>query len=106
MLVLPVRLSATSNDCQAIQHIRLDRPEVPCEDEDQYRLVDCLMLTVAEEVGCQSFWSDLPGIPTCSRLEEIIRLMETFQQLIIMEKNNLTRVSGCLDPCSYMEYKV
>ena len=64
------------------------------------------MLRVVEEVGCQSFWSDFPGLPTCSQLGDIIRLMEAFQRLIAMEKTNLTEVTGCLDPCSYMEYKV
>ena len=63
------------------------------------------MVWVARQVGCQSFWSDYPGIPTCSSLEEILGHMETFQNLVISEKNNLTEVSGCLDPCTYMEYQ-
>ena len=89
-----------------IQHIRLNRAESPCEEDEDYRFVDCIMTSVASQVGCQAFWSDYPGLPTCANLEQIITLMESFQAMMMMEKHNITKVSGCLDPCTYMEYKV
>ena len=89
-----------------IQHVRLNRVESPCEEDEDYRFVDCIMLSVASKVGCQGFWSDYADFPTCSNLEEITSLMENFQEMMRMEKFNLTKVSGCLDPCTYMEYKV
>ena len=91
---------------QVIQHIRLNRAESPCEEAEDYRFADCIMVAVASQVGCQSFWSNYPGLPTCSSLKQIINLMENFQEMMTMEKYNLTRVSGCRDPCTYMEYKV
>ena len=91
---------------QVIQHVRLNRGESPCEEEEDYRFADCIMLTVASKVGCQGFWSDFTDLPICSNLEQIISLMENIQEMMRMEKFNLTKVSGCLDPCTYMEYKV
>ena len=89
-----------------IQHVRLNRVESPCEEAEDYRFVDCINLSVASQVGCQGFWSDYPDLPTCSNMEQIVSLMENYQEMMTMEKLNLTKVSGCLDPCTYMEYKV
>ena len=91
---------------QVIRHVRLNKVASPCEEEEDYRFVDCIMLTVASKVGCQGFWSDYADLATCSNLDQIISLMENFQEMMRMEKFNLTKVSGCLDPCTYMEYKV
>ena len=89
-----------------IRHVRLNRDESPCEEDEDYRFADCIMLSVASKVGCQSFWSNYPGFPTCSTLEQIISLMTNFQDMMMVERHNLTIVSGCRDPCTYMEYKV
>ena len=91
---------------QVIQHIRLNRAESPCKEAEDYRFADCIMVAVASQVGCQSFWSNYPGLPTCSNVEQIISLMRNFKGLMMREKYNLTRLSGCPDPCTYMEYKV
>ena len=89
-----------------IQHVRLNRVKSPCEEDEDYSFADCIGVTVASKVGCQSFWSNYPGLPTCSNLEQILSLMENFIEIMKIEKYNLTRVSGCRDPCTYMEYKV
>ena len=89
-----------------IRHVRLNRDESPCEEDEDYGFADCIMLSVASKVGCQSFWSNYPGLPTCSNLEQILSLMEIFQEMTITERYNVTRVSSCRDPCTYMEYKV
>ena len=109
MISLDLQISALSLCLiywQVIQHVRLNRVESPCEEAEDYRFADCIMHSVASKVGCQSFWSNYSGLPTCSNLEQIISLMENFQDILARDKYNLTRVSGCRDPCKYMEYKV
>ena len=71
-----------------------------------YNYATCVTTKIARTVGCQSFWTNLTGIPTCSDLQSYGKYMTEYERIAHLEKNQLLAETGCLRPCKYMEFSV
>ena len=91
---------------KAVKHILLNRASSRCEESEDYRFGDCLHQKVAGEIGCQTFWTKFPGIPTCGTQSQLLQYHLHYAQLVQLEKRVLMATTGCLDPCRYIEYRV
>ena len=85
------------------QHHLLNRPEQPCEEEEDYDFLSCVKTSQARRVGCRPPWDSWSphSIPLCQRLEQLQlyeRLDLTYmdQELAIM-----LNTSGCQVPCKH-----
>ena len=87
-----------------IEHHRLDRADAPCEMSPGYNFGDCVLERLSEEIGCQFSWTEIPDIPPCSG-KDIRKYIHLYQAFSFMEKRRLQERTGCLDPCSYTQYK-
>ena len=91
---------------QVVQHSLLDRPTSRCEASEDYKFGDCLRETIVREVGCQTFWSNYSDIRTCTTQKEVLQYHEKYGQLLNLERSLILERTGCLTPCTYMEYRV
>ena len=89
-----------------VHHITLHTEHSPCEASEDYSYADCVNRKVAQSSGCQLFWTKYTGVPVCSNLYQLSRYVQRYDKLVNLEKNKLLVESGCLRPCSYMEYSV
>ena len=89
-----------------VLHDNLDTSLSPCTDSPGYNYARCINEKIVSTVGCQTFWSDLPGYPVCSNLKDFYRFSAEYDRFASMEKNELLTWSGCLRPCEYMEYQL
>ena len=90
---------------EVIEHEILSRQEHPCESSPHYSFGDCVFEKISKEVGCQSFWTNYSDIPYCGR-NNLFAYKNLYLNYTLMEKRKLQKETGCLDPCSYTEYKV
>ena len=89
---------------QATKHHRLNRASRPCEESKDYSLADCINQAMAQQIGCQSFWSNFSGIPICQNWTSLKNYIMSYEQLTYL--NGHFDKHGCLDPCIYTEYQV
>ena len=59
---------------------------------------------MAQHIGCQTFWSNFPGIPVCPDWSSLKKYIRSYDTLLYM--NIPFDYHGCLDPCIYIEYQV
>ena len=88
---------------QAIEHQRMNRPNRPCEESEDYNLADCINRGMAQRVGCQAFWSNFSGIPICPDMGSLMEYIRAYEDLMYY---NTFDKHGCPDPCTYIEYQV
>ena len=91
---------------EVVEHILINREESPCESSEDYIFGDCVNEKVARDVGCQTFWTNFTDLDTCSDEASIVRLINRHVQIQEMERNKLEKLTGCLKPCVYTEYRV
>ena len=89
-----------------VLHNNLNTKQNPCTSTPGYNYARCINKKIASTVGCQTFWTDLPGIPFCSSIEQYGWFNDEYDKYVNMEKKELLSWSGCLRPCKYMEYVV
>ena len=90
---------------EVIEHEILSRQEHPCESSPHYSFGDCVFEKISKQVGCQSFWTNYSDIPNCGS-KNIFAYRNLYFNYTLMEKRKLQKETGCLEPCSYTEYKV
>ena len=88
-----------------IEHENLNREDNSCESSPNYSFGDCVLEKISKEVGCQCFWTNLSDIPNCGS-NNMFTYRNLYFKYTFMEKRKLQKETGCLDPCSYTEYKV
>ena len=91
---------------KVVQHTTLNTEQSPCLESEDYSYASCINRKVSETIGCRSFWTNYSGVPVCSDLEQYSRYVDEYDRLVNLEKNKLRQETGCLLPCSYMEYSV
>ena len=91
---------------KVVYHITLNTEHSPCQESEHYSYASCINRKVSQTIGCQSFWTNYSGVPVCSDLEQYSRYVDEYDRLVNLEKNKLRQETGCLLPCSYMEYSV
>ena len=86
------------------QHHLLNRPEQPCEEEEDYDFLQCVKTSQARMVGCRPPWDiwsphTIPLCHTMDQLQEYVKVdMELFR---IKRKKKLVSLTGCKVPCNY-----
>ena len=48
----------------------------------------------------------LPGLPICSQLSQFEELENLYIQLAVNDRAKIEETTGCLYPCTYLEYRV
>ena len=91
---------------KAIEHEKLIYEDYYCETSEGYDFSECATEKITTEVGCRSFLSNGTDINVCKDMEQYQSLMEEYQKITDLEKNELVNQTQCYFPCNYMEYKV
>ena len=86
------------------EHQLLNRPEQPCEEEEDYDFLECVKTSQARMVGCRPPWDiwSPPTIPLCETMDQFQHheqldtsyLHNSEQQLIVNK-------TGCQIPCKF-----
>ena len=81
------------------EHHLLNRPEQPCEEEEDYDFLKCVKTSQARMVGCRPPWDSWspPTLPLCQTLDHLDqyeKIEDTFYQMILT-------TTGCRVPCIY-----
>ena len=83
------------------EHHLLNRPEKPCEEEEDYDFLECVKTSQARMMGCRPPWDiwsphSIPPCQTVDQLDQYEKLDMTLYDLEMI----LTK-TGCRIPCNY-----
>ena len=85
------------------EHRLLNRPEQPCEEEEDYDFLKCVKTSQARSVGCRPPWDSWSPhtIPLCQTVEQLHQY--ELMDLIIssVEQKMIMNYTGCESPCKY-----
>ena len=85
------------------QHHLLNRPEQPCEEEEDYDFLQCVKTSQARSVGCRPPW-DLWSphtIPLCQTMEQLQEHESLDTTNLHSEQQMIVNQTGCQIPCKY-----
>ena len=90
-----------------VKHKKLNLEHRPCEESEDYSFTTCVKESIAESVGCRMPWDKLSrqNRAICTEREQFRQTDENATAFMINEINEVERLTGCLKPCSYGEYK-
>ena len=93
---------------KVIRHEKLNQPHRPCEPSPTYVFVKCLEESIITKAGCQPPWWRFPveGIPLCDSQLLLDNFEKEYSPLDDTDSNQLFKLTNCLMPCSFLEYKV
>ena len=93
---------------QAIRHEKLNLPNNPCEPSLVYDFGKCVERSVMLSAGCQSPWSRVVvnELPLCDNSTLLENYSEEYFAAMGLGRNELIESTGCLIPCTFMEYQV
>ena len=90
-----------------IKHKRLNLDHQPCEEAKNYSFNPCVIESLTEKVGCRRPWDrwtrKVQAI--CTERDQFKKFDEHFRILLTAEVDKIERLTGCLKPCTYKEYK-
>ena len=91
-----------------IEHQRLNLDHQPCEEEKDYSFSACVKESLAEKVGCRRPWDkwNRQTQSFCTTRKQFARYDELFTTYSVIEVDQIERLTGCLKPCHYKEYKL
>ena len=91
------------NEITVTQHHLLNRPEQPCEEEEDYDFLKCVKTSQARMVGCRPPWDiwSPHTIPLCQTMEQLQEYEELDLNYLTYEKRKILIDSGCKGPCNY-----
>ena len=85
------------------EHNLLNRPEQPCEEEEDYNFLECVKTSQARMVGCRPPWDiwSPHTLPLCQTVEQLHQY--ELMDLIIssVEQKMIMNYTGCESPCKY-----
>ena len=81
----------------------LNRPEQPCEEEEDYDFLQCLKTNQAEVVGCRPPWDSWSPhtIPLCQTMEQLQHYERLDMTYLHQELPLMINSSGCQVPCKH-----
>ena len=86
------------------EHHLLNRPEQPCEEEEDYDFLQCVKTSQARSVGCRPPWDiwSPHTIPLCQTMDQL-KMYERidFDFVFISKKKTLVMRTGCKAPCNF-----
>ena len=90
-----------------VQHKRLNLDRQPCEEDEDYRMIDCVKESLAEQVGCRLPWEKKTrqDRKVCTEREQFEKHENMSITIMLDEIDYVKGMTGCLTPCSYKEYK-
>ena len=91
-----------------VEHKRLNLDDRPCEEAEDYSFTSCVKENIARTVGCRMPWDKVSrqDRAICTEREEFRQTDMKATQFLTCEADELQRLTGCLKPCSYKEYKI
>ena len=59
-------------------------------------------------IGCRLTWDSWSSttIPVCGTSEQLLQFEKMYEMIDTMEMQSIVKITGCLPPCSYTEYKL
>ena len=94
-------------EIKLVKHKRLNTDRQPCEEDESYRMLDCVKESFAEQVGCRLPWdrTSKQDRDICTKREQFQHFEKKFEASLLDEINKVKKITGCLTPCSYKEYR-
>ena len=86
------------------EHHLLNRPEQPCEEEEDYDFLNCVKTSQARMVGCRPPWDiwSPDTIPLCQTMNQLHKYEQLDKGLLaIRGKKTFLQKTGCKVPCIY-----
>ena len=93
---------------QPIRHEKMDMPNSPCEKSNNYNFGRCVERSLIRMAGCQPLWRrvTVEDQPLCDNETLLQKYSGHYWELGYLGREELSRRTNCLIPCSYMEFKV
>ena len=90
-----------------MKHKRLNIDRQPCEEDENYRMLDCVKESIAEQVGCRLPWdrATKQDREICTTRDQFHHFDSFLFTSTTDEINQVKKMTGCPTPCSYKEYK-
>ena len=91
------------SEITVIEHHLLNRPEQPCEEEEDYDFLQCVKTSQARRVGCRPPWDiwSPQTIPPCQTMEQLYEHERLDVHYLTYEKRKIVAETGCQVPCKY-----
>ena len=90
----------------ATKHTDIDRADSPCEERTDYSFTSCVKKNITQKVGCRPQWdSEGHKDRKCTTKDQIIKHLKLHSNLSVAEQKLVIKMTGCLLPCTYTEYK-
>ena len=91
--------------------MKMNRPQNPCVKNPDYNFALCIERSIATKAGCNPHWNqfnvnDEVELPICENASMLEQYGWINIELGSRPRNDLVKTSGCLMPCSFMEYTV
>ena len=85
------------------EHNLLNRPEQPCEEEEDYDFLQCVKTSQARQVGCRPPWDiwSPDSIPLCQTMEQLQHYERLDLTYLQHELTWMIKTSGCQVPCKH-----
>ena len=85
------------------EHQLLNRPEQPCEEEEDYDFLECVKTSQARMVGCRPPWDiwSPHSIPLCQSMDQLQQHEQQDQSYIQIEQQKIVNQTGCDIPCKF-----
>ena len=79
---------------QGINHVRLNQPNRPCKDSQEYSFTACLKNSLSRKLGCRLSWDSWSNmkIPKCTEKDEVENYENEWYQLVFMEQKKAHRI--------------
>ena len=92
-----------------IRHEKLNHQDNPCDPSPDYNFARCVDEYIVKKVGCQPPWrrftfDDVPSCDNWTMLNRYGEVSSRFSER--MSNDEVIRITQCLLPCTFMEYKV
>ena len=93
---------------QPVRHEKMNMPNSPCEKSINYNFGHCVERFMIKMAGCQPLWRrvTVEDLPLCNNKTMLAKYSAQYWELGYLSREELSRRTKCLIPCSYMEYKV
>ena len=89
------------------KHKKLNLARQPCEEDPTYSFAACIKEKLSEIVGCRLPWDkwSKQDHTICTNEQEFGQCEQIYEDLFNAESEEIVEATGCLQPCTYNEYK-
>ena len=91
-----------------VYHVNLDKPGSPCQTFESYSFTACIKNSLSSKIGCRLTWDTWSSktIPLCGTSEQLLQFEKMYEMIDTIEMKSIIKITGCLPPCSYTEYRL